>query len=93
LQGWGSDDEDEEDELFELQEDNQETLRVFITMWTQWHAVGGMNGLIYTGMNYQSLPEVWERLGVKKKRRNEIFAELRMLEAELLLIKNKPKTT
>lgn len=92
LRGWLGEDDDEEDVFIELQEDNQETLQVFMAMWTQWLAVGGMNGIVYLGMNYQALGEVWERLEIKRKRRNAIFSELRILERELLSIKNTPLT-
>lgn len=51
-------------------------------MQTQW-MYAGMNG-IPTGLNYASLPTVYEALEIKKKQRPEVFSSLRMIEVAYL---------
>lgn len=59
---------------------NRQATLVFLSMRTQW--VSGPGG--YTGMNYGSLGEVWQRLKVKKKDRDEVFSDFRIIESGAL---------
>jgi hypothetical protein len=59
-------------------------------MGTQWRAVGGMQGLTYTGLDYNVLPEMWERFDIPKKDRTSLFDQLRIMELAALPIRNAP---
>lgn len=59
--------------------------------WTQWRAIGVGNTIIYLGMDYNCLPEIWKRLRIKPKRRNKVFEQLRTIEAELIAVRNTKK--
>lgn len=43
-----------------------------------------MNGP--TGLDYNVLPEIWKRLGVKKKDRDQVFADLQEMERAALSV-------
>jgi hypothetical protein len=55
---------------------NRQAALVFLAMRTQW--ISGPGG--YTGLNYCALAEVWKRLQVPKKDRNDVFADFRIIE-------------
>lgn len=56
--------------------ENRLAVLVFRAMDTQWRA--GMGG--YTGLDYSALGEIWQRLHIKKRDRDRVFADLRVLE-------------
>jgi hypothetical protein len=58
-------------------------LRVFLAMATQWTWTGGMESR-RAGMNYASLPIVYDALGVPQEGRPEVFEGLRTMEVEAL---------
>lgn len=83
------DDDREEQEDFPVFPENVQALRVFIAMGTQWRTVGGgLSGLIYTGLDYSALPEVWKRQGIHKKDRTRLFEQLRIMELAALPVRN-----
>lgn len=51
-------------------------------MSTQWHS--GMGGR--EGLRYEVLPVIEQRLGVKKKQRNDLFWALQIMEGEALRV-------
>ena len=60
--------------------ENRQALLVFLTLRTQWRA--GMNGP--TGLDYGVLPEIWRRLKVPPAERDDVFADLQVIEAGAL---------
>lgn len=55
---------------------------VFQSMSTQWRM--GMNGP--TGLDYNVLPELWRRMEIKKRERNQVFADLQEMERAALSV-------
>lgn len=39
-----------------------------------------------TGLDYNVLPELWKRLGIKKKDRDQVFADLQEMERAALSV-------
>jgi len=66
---------------------NRRATIVFLAMRTQWRT--GFNGP--TGLDYCALPEVWKRLQIPKKKRDQVFDDLRVIEAAALTEMHKPK--
>ena len=60
--------------------DNLLAVTVFLAMSTQWRtgAVGP------TGLDYGALREVWKRTRVPADKRDEVFAQLQVIEREAL---------
>jgi len=90
---WLDDDDDESEEdsdsgYFPLHKDNVDALRVFMATWTQWRVVAVKHVIVYLGIDYACLPEVWMRLKIKPKRRDKVFEQLRTVEAELIQVRN-----
>lgn len=56
--------------------ENRTAVLVFQLMSTQWRA--GMGG--YTGLDYGALREIWQRLHIKRRERDQVFFDLRVLE-------------
>lgn len=72
--------EDVEEEV-ELWAINEPSFVVFDSLSTQWRV--GMNGP--TGLDYAAVPPVLDLLGIKgRKRRRDVFEDLRVLEREAL---------
>lgn len=68
--------------------ENVQAQRLFIAMGTQWRAVAGMQGLIYTGLDYSALPEIWLRYAVREKDRTSLFEQIRVMELAALPVRN-----
>jgi hypothetical protein len=74
-----------EPEFLGIFPENWETVSVFVAMETQWDvAVGPMGGLTRLGLKYPSFETVARNLGVKRKRRPEVFDGLRTMELAVL---------
>jgi hypothetical protein len=65
---------------FEVWPDNWLSYQVFSCIGTQWRT--GMNGA--TGLDYNVLPEIWRRLKVPFKERDNIFQDIRIMESTAL---------
>lgn len=71
-----------EPEVIGIYPENWLPYAVFSALATQWQqGMGGPGGL-----KYEVLPVVEERLGVKKKRRADVFTALRVMEDEVLKV-------
>lgn len=68
------------DEDVEVWPDNWSAFRLFNAMATQWRT--GACGA--TGLDYTSIRDVAEFIGIKKKQIKEIFPDLQVMEAEAL---------
>jgi hypothetical protein len=86
---WLDDDEEVSDD-FPVFPDNVDALCIFVALGTQWRVVGGMHGLIYTGLDYSVLPEIWERFAIRKKDRTKVFEQLRIMELAAIPVRNRP---
>ncbi|TCL26812.1 uncharacterized protein DUF1799 [Azotobacter chroococcum] len=62
--------------------DNWPALSVFLDMDTQWRV--GMSGPV--GLDYSALEPVMRLQGVKKRARQDVFAAVRIMEAEALRV-------
>lgn len=78
----------DEPDYFGVWPENAETVNVFRALETQWNVVSGKVGLIFIGLRYEALREVWKRLGVKRKRRDEVYRGLRDMELAALPVLN-----
>ena len=56
-------------------------------MSTQWRV--GMGGVI--GLDYTAIPPTGSMLGMKRKEITEVFHDLRVMEAEALLVMSESK--
>ncbi|HEX8591753.1 MAG TPA: DUF1799 domain-containing protein [Pseudomonas sp.] len=84
LYGLSADDLDDTVEVFP---DNWTAFLALDAMGTQWRV--GMAGP--TGLDYGSLPAVLSLLDIPKKTRKSIFQDLRVMEAEALLVMSESK--
>ena len=66
----------------EVWAENWLAVQVFAALQTQWRI--GMHGA--TGLDYAVLPTVMSLHGVKKSRRAELFAAIRVMETEALTV-------
>lgn len=71
-------------EDFELFEDNEQSVRIFRSLATQWR-FRGMDGL-RAGLDYSVLPFVMHTLSVKRSDRKQVFEDVMLLEEETLLV-------
>lgn len=61
--------------------ENELPLEVFDALSTQWRI--GFNGA--TGLDYSAIPLVMEELRVPKKKRKQVFSDIRIMESAALL--------
>lgn len=61
--------------------------RLFEAMSTQWRA--GAFG--YTGLDYTAIPPTGSMLGMKRKEITEAFHDIRVMEAEAMLVMSESK--
>ena len=79
--GFDPEDFDDSDNEVEGWECNADAYYVFRTMATQWRI--GMAGA--TGLDYAAMPVVMDMIGVKSKKRPEVFESVRVMEEEALI--------
>lgn len=75
------------DEEYEVWPDNWPAFLLFEAMSTQWRV--GMGGAV--GLDYNALKPVASMIGLKRAELSEAFADLRMMEAEALLVMSESK--
>jgi hypothetical protein len=81
----------EEEEAFEVWEENWTSLTFFLNYAsTQWNAAIGMSRPTYFGLRYEGIESAMRITGVKAKERQSLFADLLVIEREVLPILNKP---
>ena len=71
---------DIEPDPVEIWPDNMLAVQVFDALDTQWRV--GFNGPI--GLDYNVLREIWQRLKVPTKERDQVFSDLRIMESAAL---------
>jgi hypothetical protein len=77
------------DEEVEVLPDNWPAFRVMEAMGTQWRT--GMGGA--TGLDYAVVPAVMSLVNIPKKTRNQVFHDLRVMEAEALAVMAEARDT
>lgn len=73
---------------FGVAPENWQSFQVFDALGDQWRIVAGMGWAYYQGLDYNVLPIVEGRLGVKKRDLARIFNDLRIMAAEAKTILN-----
>ncbi|MEX5558002.1 DUF1799 domain-containing protein [Pseudomonas rhodesiae] len=76
------------DEEYEVWSDNWPAFLLFEAMSTQWRV--GMGGAV--GLDYNALKPVASMIGLKRAELSEAFPDLRMMEAEALLVMSESRT-
>ncbi|MCL6701176.1 DUF1799 domain-containing protein [Pseudomonas sp. T1.Ur] len=71
----------------EVWPDNWSAFRLFEAMSTQWRT--GMGGA--SGLDYSALPPVASMLGIKRRELSEAFHDVRVMEAEAMLVMSESK--
>lgn len=72
---------------YEVWPDNWPAFLLFEAMSTQWRV--GMGGA--TGLDYNALPPVASMLGMKRREIPEVFRDIRVMEAEAMLVMSESK--
>ncbi|USU01769.1 DUF1799 domain-containing protein [Pseudomonas siliginis] len=72
---------------YEVWPDNWLAFLLFEAMSTQWRV--GMGGA--TGLDYNALPPVASMLGMKRREIPEVFHDIRVMEAEAMLVMSESK--
>ena len=75
------------DEEYEVWPDNWPAFLLFEAMSTQWRV--GMGGAV--GLDYNAIKPVASMIGLKRAELLEAFPDLRMMEAEALLVMSESK--
>ncbi|MBW1249787.1 DUF1799 domain-containing protein [Pseudomonas tolaasii] len=70
------------DEEYEVWPDNWPAFLLFEAMSTQWRV--GMGGAV--GLDYNTIKPVASMIGLKRAELTQAFPDLRMMEAEALLV-------
>lgn len=78
-------------DVCEYHADNELAFMAFCALQTQWRVIAGMGGAIYQGLEYVSIPVVMDHLRVARRRRAELFAELRIMESAAIAVFNEKR--
>ncbi len=76
------------DEEYEVWPDNWPAFLLFEAMSTQWRV--GMGGAV--GLDYSAIKPVASMIGIKRSELAQAFPDLRMMEAEALLVMSESRT-
>lgn len=72
---------------YEVWPDNWSAFLLFEAMWTQWRV--GMGGAI--GLDYSAISPVARIIGLTQRELSELFPDVRVMEAEALLVMSESK--
>ncbi|SDT97628.1 DUF1799 domain-containing protein [Pseudomonas yamanorum] len=75
------------DEEYEVWPDNWPAFLLFEAMSTQWRV--GMGGAV--GLDYNVIKPVASMIGIKRGELSQAFPDLRMMEAEAMLVMSESK--
>jgi hypothetical protein len=80
---WDGDDADDDvpDWQIDVWPENFTAARVFFAMGTQWRISSGMGGAVWHGMDFNVLPVVEDRLGVKSDEQQDLFIRLQTMQS------------
>ena len=73
--------EDAPDWWVDVWPENLTAACVFFAMGTQWRISSGMAGAVWHGLDFNVLPMVEARLGVKRSERQDLFIRLQTMQA------------
>lgn len=76
------------DEEYEVWPDNWPAFLLFEAMSTQWRV--GMGGAV--GLDYNAIKPVASMIGLKRSELSQVFPDLRLMEAEALLVMGESRT-
>lgn len=71
--------------------DNWQAFQLFQQLHTQWRLLPTMGALIYQGLEYSSVLALLDASVKERKRRAELFEQIRLLEAGALSVINDRK--
>ena len=60
----------------EVQPDCWQSVQAFLALSGQWRIVSTMAGVMYQGIHFPSIKPCFKGLGIKKRKRKEVFADL-----------------
>lgn len=80
--------EQEQGEAFPVWPENEAALRWFIKLEKQWRLLLGMGGLVYQGLRYDIALLLLREAGLKRKARNAVMDDLRLMEDAALPLLN-----
>jgi hypothetical protein len=80
---WDGDDADDDvpDWHIDVWPENLTAARVFFAMGTQWRTSSGVNGIVWHGLDFNVLPIVEARLGVKPDEQQDLFIRLQTMQS------------
>lgn len=59
---------------------NREAYDVFLAIRTQWRTASSLAGIFYVGLDYNTLPIIWQAKHIPMERQGELFDALRVIE-------------
>lgn len=65
-----------------------QSVMAFQALSTQWIVQAGLGGVFYQGIDYNAIPIVEKRMGVKRKARARVFSDIRVMESAARAVLN-----
>ena len=81
-------DQHEQAQDYQLWPEHAHAWNVYLGCSTQWQMAAGMGGVMWLGLNYQGVDFVMRRYRVPRKRYDEVFAQVQVMEDEERSIRN-----
>ena len=73
---------------FELWPEHADAWNVYLGCATQWRCAMGVGGVLWLGLDYQGVDMVMRRYRISRKRLDQVFAEVQVMEEEERSIRN-----
>lgn len=74
---------------FELWPEHAHAWAVYLGAYSQWRVVPGWQQAMWLGLDYGGVEIVMRRYGVPEDERDEVFAQVQVLEDEELRLRNR----
>lgn len=73
----------------EVWPENEQSVKLFLSLGTQWMVAVGVSAMRPLGLNYQSMESAMRVLNIPRKDRPALFSDVRLMEREVLKVLNK----
>lgn len=74
--------------FFTVLPENEQAIRVFCALQTNWNLIIGMASCSYRGIDYQALHSVLQMMCIPRKTWPELFSDIRIMEQAALPLLN-----
>lgn len=76
------------EDVFEVYAENWQTVQIFCQLASQWNLLSGMSSVVYQGLKYSSINDLFQIYNIPDVQRPVLFEKLQIMEFAALPVLN-----